>query len=161
MKRGSKEHQRQPSMRILLYSVSMAAATTTESVYVIGSYKREYEFKKGPMIIFDFREYSGTLITATFVFMSCSNRRNMISFKSNTDYVDRCLLSIGATESIKIFIILFKIHILFILAFILMPLLFISFDWIMNNMPMLDIVAVFLLYSYFRILLHSWCICNF
>jgi hypothetical protein len=141
IKRESKVHQLQPSMKLLLYSVFMAAVTMTLSMYNIVSSKNETDFRRGPTIILHIQEYADTLLTAAFVFLSCSNRRNIISFVSNIDYVDQSLLSLGVTVSFKLLINLFKIQILFALTFILIPFIFIMYFWVINNMSMLTTVA--------------------
>jgi hypothetical protein len=141
MKRGSKVHQPQSSIKILLYSVFMAAVTMTLSVCNIVSHKYEYYFKSGPTIVFNIQEYADTLLTAAFVFLSCSNHRNIISFVSNIDYVDRSLLSLGVTVSFKLLTSLFRTQILLAITFILLPFLFISYYWVINNMSILTTVA--------------------
>jgi hypothetical protein len=155
MKQESKIRKFQPSMKMLLHSVFTGSDTAALSLYLV--YNTHYNSKIGSTIIFKMHEYANVLISVASGFITCVNHRKLILTITNTDYVDRSLLSVGVPASFKSPIRLLRIQTLCMVTFILIPNSFILYLSIINNSPMRSILAT-LLYTLQRTtLLHSTC----
>lgn len=142
MKEESKIYKFQSSTKILVYSVLVAGGIATLSLYII--YTMDYNFKRGPTIIFKIKEYAETLITAAFIIIICVNHRKLIFTITNTSYVDRKLLFIGVPITFKSHVRILRIRTLCAVILVLMPFFLFSYHFVIDTFGILHILSSFL-----------------